>query len=422
MTRLTLTSRLAASAALLAILGSCAAPINRSPAAAAPSGPTPYSTGVPGDEAGLQRWVANFRPRALSQGISPATYDRAMALAHYRPEIVALDRRQSEFTKPVWEYLDGAVSDSRITIGRQKSSQLSGTLAAIENRYGVDSEVVLAIWAMESNFGANRGSTQLIPALTTMAYDGRREEMFSNQLIAALKIIQAGDTDPAHLVGSWAGAMGHTQFMPTSFLEHAVDFNGDGRRDIWSNDPTDSLASTAAYLARNGWVRGMPWAVEVSLPAGFDFNQASRSITKPAAAWTAMGVRRANGAALPGVTGAILAPAGVRGPAFLITQNFNAIRSYNAADSYVMGVGVLSDRIAGRPGIQGAWPRSDTPLSNTQKEEIQRRLTALGFDTGGIDGRLGAQSVEAIKAFQRNRGLTPDGYANLDLLAVLRRG
>lgn len=419
----TLTRFLLATAATLA-LAACVGPLNRTPSgsggAVAPTVPAPIPTASAGDEAGFQNFVQSFRPRAIAAGISPAVYDRAMATARFNPEVIRLDRRQAEFSKPVWEYLDGAVSSNRVTTGRQKAGQLGSTLSAIEARYGVDREYVLAVWGMESNFGANRGNTRIIPALATLAYEGRRGEMFQQQLIAALKIIQAGDVDADRMLGSWAGAMGHTQFMPTSYLSYAVDFTGDGRRDIWSDDPTDSLASTAAYLARSGWQRGLPWGVEVVLPQGFNFNQVGRTVRKPGGTWAGMGVRTASGAAMPGWTGAIIAPAGARGPAFLVSQNFNAIRAYNAADSYVMGVGLLGDAIAGRGGIRGSWPRSDVPLSNEQKATIQNRLNALGFNAGTPDGKFGTQSIEAIKAFQRSRGMAPDGYATPALLAALR--
>ena len=420
MTRTTLTRILTATAAVAA-LAACGVQIGRGPATG-PSGPVtpaPIPVASAGDEAGFQRFVQDFRPRAVAAGISPAVYDRAMANAHFNPEVIRLDRRQSEFTKPVWEYLDGAVSANRVTTGRAKAAQLGGLMRAIEARYGVDSEYVLAVWGMESNFGANRGNTRIIPALATLAYEGRRGAMFQQQLIAALKIIQAGDVDADHMLGSWAGAMGHTQFMPTSFLSYAVDFTGDGRRDIWSDDPSDSLASTAAYLARSGWQRGLPWGVEVVLPAGFNYNQVGRTIRKPGSTWAGMGVRTASGAPMPGWSGALIAPAGARGPAFLVSQNFNAIRAYNAADSYVMGVGLLGDAIAGRGGVRGSWPRGDAPLSNAQKATIQSRLNALGFAAGEPDGKLGTQSIEAIKAFQRSRGMAPDGYATPALLRAL---
>lgn len=410
-------SRMAAAALLTLALASCGAPMNR-----APAGGGGYFGGLPtagtqGSEAGFQTWVQAFRPRALAAGISPQVFDSAMADAHFMPNLIVLDRKQSEFSKPIWEYLDGAIG-SRAATGRAKAAQYATTLSAIESRYGVPREVVLAVWGMESNFGAGRGSTPIVPALATLAYDGRRGEFFAGELVAALRIIQSGDVDEAHMVGSWAGAMGHTQFMPSSFLAHAVDFNGDGRRDIWSDDPTDALASTASYLRQNGWQPGQPWGAEVILPPGFDYNQVSKSVVKPGSQWAAMGVRTTNGMAVP--SGAIIAPAGARGPAFLITENFRAILKYNASDSYALAVSYLGDAIAGRPGIQGAWPRGDRPLSNSEKSEVQRLLMAKGFDTGGVDGKLGAKSVEAVKAFQRARGMVPDGYADSNLLSLLR--
>lgn len=412
--------RLATAGTLTALLASCAVSVPNSPMQP-PVTPSEIPAASPADQAGLERWVMSFRPRALAQGIQPAVFDRSMAIARYNPDVIRLDRRQAEFTKPVWEYLDSAVSENRITTGRQKLAQHSSTLAAIEARYGVPREVVLAVWGMESNFGANRGKTLIIPALTTLAYDGRRGKFFEEQLVAALRIIQSGDVESRSMVGSWAGAMGHTQFMPTSFLGYAVDFTGDGKRDIWSDDPTDSLASTAAYLARSGWQRGLPWGVEVRLPQGFDFRQSGKGVKKSGSAWAAMGVTSANGRGLPSYNGSLLLPAGSRGPAFFISDNFRAISRYNNSDSYVMGVGLLANRIAGGPGVQGAWPRTDSPLSNDQKAEIQRRLNALGFNAGEVDGKLGGQSIDAIRAFQRARGLPSDGYATPALLAALRK-
>ena len=410
--------RMAATGLLTLALAGCGASMNQSPGALGGGyfGGLPTANGQ-GSEAGFQTWVASFRPRALAAGISPQVFDGAMGQAHFMPSLIALDRKQSEFSKPIWDYLDGAIG-TRVGTGRSKAAQYASTLAAIEARYGVPREIVLAVWGMESNFGAGRGSTPIVPALATLAYDGRRGEFFAGELVAALRIIQAGDVDSAHMVGSWAGAMGHTQFMPSSFLSHAVDFNGDGRRDIWSDDPTDALASTAHYLRQNGWQPGQPWGAEVILPSGFDYNQVSKSVEKSGSQWTAMGVRTASGRPVP--SGAIIAPAGARGPAFLITQNFRAILKYNASDSYALAVSFLGDAIAGRPGIQGAWPRGDRTLSNSEKAEIQRLLMARGFDTGGADGKLGAKSVEAVKGFQRSRGMVPDGYADANLLALLR--
>ncbi|HHW33101.1 MAG TPA: lytic murein transglycosylase [Paracoccus solventivorans] len=417
--------RLALSAAAVTILGSCGMGIGMGPglgAIGAGTGssvtPAPIPAADAGTEASFQRWVQDFRPRAISSGVSAATYDRSMRIARYNPEVIRLDRRQSEFARPIWLYLDSAVSPERIATGRQMAARHGSTLAAIEARYGVPREIVLAVWGMESNFGANRGRMQIIPALATLAYDGRRSEMFQNQLIAAMKIIQAGDTDPQHMLGSWAGAMGHTQFMPTSYLSYAVDFTGDGRRDIWSDDPTDSLASTAAYLARNGWVRGQRWGTEVVLPAGFTaVGKGTRTSTRQLAA---MGVRPINGGSLPEGTGSIIRPAGANGPSFLILDNFRAILRYNNADSYALGVSYLAEAIAGRPGVKASWPRSDRPLTQAERVEIQRLLTARGFYRDEIDGKIGTGTMEAISAFQRSIGAPPDGYATSILLGQLR--
>lgn len=414
--------RAAISFMMIAAVSGCGVAMNRAPGMAntGPVVAAPIPAASAGDEAGLQRFVQTFRPRALSAGISPQTYDRAMRIARYNPDVIRLDRKQAEFSRPVWLYLDSAVSDARISTGRQMLAQHGRTLAAIEQRYGVPREIVLAVWGMESNFGANRGKMQIIPSLTTLAYDGRRGEMFQNQLIAALRILQAGDTDPEHMLGSWAGAMGHTQFMPTSFLEYAVDFNGDGRRDIWSDDPTDALASTAAYLARTGWQRGQTWGAEVQLPANFNMGQIGKGNRKSAADWSAQGVRRLGGGALPG-GGSIIMPAGARGPAFLITDNFRSILRYNNSDNYALGVSYLGERIAGRSGIQGSWPRNDRPLSTSEREEIQRRLAQKGFYQGEIDGLFGSATMESVSAYQRSIGVTPDGYPTSILLDQLRR-
>ena len=417
-------SRIILTTALVGALAACASPMNRSPGGMSTGSsvePAPIPAASAGDEAGLQRFVQTFRSRALASGVSAGTYDRAMRLARYNPDVIRLDRKQAEFSRPVWLYLDSAVSDSRINTGREKASQLNRTMSAIESRYGVPREIVLAVWGMESNFGANRGKMQIIPSLTTLAYDGRRGEMFQNQLIAALRILQAGDTDPEHMLGSWAGAMGHTQFMPTSYLEYAVDFTGDGRRDIWSDDPTDALASTAAYLARNGWRRGEAWGAEVRLPSGFNMGQVGKGTRKPSGTWASQGVTRIGGGALPGGNGSIIMPAGANGPAFLILDNFRSLLRYNNSDNYALGVSFLGERIAGRSGIQGSWPRNDRPLSTSERQEIQQRLRAKGFYQGEIDGLFGSATMESVAAYQRSIGVTPDGYPTSILLGQLRR-
>lgn len=369
---------------------------------------------------GLDAWIAGFRSRALAQGISATTFDRAMAGVTYLPDVIEKDRNQPEFTRQIWEYLDSAISDTRVSNGRQMLRDHARTLAEVERRYGVEKEVVAAIWGLESAYGRIRGDVPVISALATLALDGRRGRFFEEQLVAALRILQAGDTTPSRMVGSWAGAMGHTQFIPTSFLSYAADFDGDGRRDIWSDDPADALASTANYLRRFGWTTGQPWGLEVALPRGFDYGQSGERIKKPVAEWTAMGVRDAAGNRIPDHGRAsILLPAGAQGVALMIFDNFHVIERYNAADAYVIAVGHLSDRLAGGPAFRAGWPRDDRPLRASERREMQERLTRAGFDTRGVDGVIGPNTIAAIRAFQRSVGMIPDGYASLEILRRL---
>ncbi|WP_083626818.1 lytic murein transglycosylase [Rhodovulum sp. ES.010] len=370
---------------------------------------------------GFQRWIDGFRGRALSQGISARTFDAAFRGVRYNADVIERDRNQAEFTKAIWDYLDSAVSDTRVRNGRDALREHGRLLEMIEARYGVDKEVVVAVWGLESAYGEYRGSTPIIGALATLAYDGRRGRFFEQQLIAALKIVQAGDTDARRMTGSWAGAMGHTQFIPTSYLAYAVDFTGDGRRDIWSDNPADALASTAAYLARFGWTKGQPWGVEVRLPPSFDHRLADRDVKRSPSQWAAMGVRDMNGRPVPDYGRAsILLPAGARGAAFMVFDNFGVIERYNTADAYVIGVGHLSDRLKGGPPIRADWPRGDRALLFAERKELQERLTRAGFDTKGIDGKIGPNTIAAVRAFQRSIGMIPDGYASLEILKRLR--
>jgi len=374
-----------------------------------------------GTEAGFAAWVAGFRPRALAAGITPQTFDAAFRDARFDPAVVEKDRNQSEFTKAIWDYLDSAVSEERVANGQIALRDNLALLERIEAAYGVDKEVVVAVWGLESAYGSYRGDYPLIGTLATLAYDTRRGAFFEGQLLAALTIVQSGDVGADAMTGSWAGAMGHTQFIPTSYLAHAVDFTGDGRRDIWSDDPTDALASTAAYLANAGWQTGAPWGVEVTLPPGFDYGETGERVKKPVTAWQALGVRMVDGGALPDHGPAsVLLPAGSKGAAFLVFANFQAIEKYNAADAYVIGVGHLANRIAGGPPIRAAWPRQDRALKFDERVELQQRLTAAGFDPGTADGKVGPNTIAAVRAFQRSIGAVPDGYASLEILQKLR--
>lgn len=372
-------------------------------------------------QAGLDQWIRQFRKRAVAQGIDGALYDRAMAGLSYDADVVRRDRNQSEFTKTIWDYLGTAVSAARIKNGKAGLKKYKRTLDRIEARYGVDQEVVVAIWGLESAYGAVRGKTPILEAMATLAYDARRKEFFEAQVLAALQILQDGHTTKAQLKGSWAGAMGHTQFMPTSFQDHAVDFTGDGKRDIWGNDPTDALASTAAYLKANGWTKGQPWGVEVQLPQGFDYASARRENTKLPSAWARLGVVGMDGRAVKDFGRAsVLLPAGHRGAAFLVFDNFEVLESYNTADAYVIGVGHLADRITGGGAFKGGWPTDDRALTYDERIELQTRLTAKGFDTKKIDAKIGPLTIAAVRAYQQATGRVPDGYASLEVLRSLR--
>jgi lytic murein transglycosylase len=368
--------------------------------------------------AGWDAWVDGFKGRAAARGISQGTLDAAFRGAGFLPEVIEKDRNQTEFNRTLEDYLNIAASDERVSLGRQKFAQYQGTLQAIEARYGVDAQVVAAIWGLESFFGTRRGNVPVVSALSTLAYEGRRAEFFEGQLTAALKILQAGDVSPGAMTGSWAGAMGHTQFIPTSYLAFAVDFTGDGRRDIWSEDPTDALASTAAYLAKSGWTHGLPWGMEVTLPGGFNSGLLGRGKGRSAAEWQGLGVRSADGRALAG--GSIIAGGNGGAPYFLLTQNFAVILRYNNAQNYAIGVGHLSDRLMGRGAVQASFGPDASGMTKADRQELQRLLTAKGFDTGGSDGVMGAKTKAAISAYQASVGVPVTGEPSLELLRRLR--
>ncbi|WP_373410676.1 lytic murein transglycosylase [Yoonia sp.] len=372
-------------------------------------------------ESGFQNWIAGFRGRARAAGITERTFNAAFADVRYLPDSIERDRNQAEFVRPLADYMATAVSDTRVSNGREMVRRYANELAQIEARFDVEPHVVVAVWGMESNYGQRRGDTPLISTLATLAYDGRRGRFFEEQLIAALGILQNGDVAPRNMTGSWAGAMGHTQFIPTSYEAYAVDFTGDGRRDIWSDDPSDALASTAAYFRRFGWRKGQPWGVEVRLPRGFDFGQTGRSVTGSPADWARAGVVGTNGQPVPNYGDATLStPTGAGGPAFLLFRNYDVIGRYNNAEAYIIGVGHLSDRIRGAGPLQTAFPVDERRLRRAERRELQQRLTDAGFSTQGVDGRIGPNSRAAIRAYQRSAGLPPDGHPSLGLLQRLR--
>lgn len=374
------------------------------------------------EEAGFKQWITEFRAKALAAGIEPRVFDDAFAGVSLNARVIAADRKQAEFVRPIWEYLDSAVSESRIQQGRAKLRDMGDVLAQIEERYRVPAAVVLAIWGMETAYGARRGEIPVIEALATLAFEGRRAKWASEQLMLALKILQRGDIDVARMKGSWAGAMGHTQFIPSSFESYAVDFNGDGRRDVWNEEPSDALASTAHYLARHGWRMGEPWGIEVTLPKGFDRGAFRDTEEKTAAEWQRLGLTAVDGTAIPNVNGgALLQPAGARGPAFLVYHNFKVIKRYNNATAYAMGVGHLADRIMGGGAIRGTWPRADKPMTVAEVKEMQTLLGRLGFASGEPDGVIGPSTREAIRNWQLARGFVADGFATGSLIEGLRR-
>ncbi|WP_010141210.1 lytic murein transglycosylase [Oceanicola sp. S124] len=385
----------------------------------APANAAPQAQPVANDP-GFEAWKRGFRGRAMAQGITGATFDRAFRGARFMPDVIAKDRNQSEFTKSIRDYMEGAVSDTRVRNGRREYSQQSALFSRIERSYGVSGRYIAAIWGLETAYGSYRGTTPLISSMATLAYEGRRGSFYEAQLIALLKVVQHGDSTPENMQGSWAGASGHTQFMPTSYLSYAVDFTGDGRRDIWAEDPSDSLASSANYLARHGWKSGQPWGQEVVLPQGFDYSQANGPEKMPSA-WARLGVRPARGELRDYGQARLLLLAGAEGPAFLVYHNFDVIKRYNNADTYALAVGILGDRIAGAGDLTRPWPQGERMLKRAERIEMQQLLTRRGYDTGGVDGILGGRSTAAIRAYQRSIGSVPDGHPSVALLTRLRR-
>jgi lytic murein transglycosylase len=376
------------------------------------------------DDASLQQafaaWIANFGATARTAGIGEETLRAAFSEARYLPRAVELDRAQPEFTRTVWDYLDRIVTPQRIAMGITRMAQVRGEADTAAARYGVPSDIVVAIWGLESNYGLNTGEISTIDALATLGFEGRREDWARGQLLAALKILQNGDIDRAHMMGSWAGAMGQTQFLPSSYLSHAVDGDGDGRRDIWGS-MADVMASTANFLARSGWQAGQPWGVEARLPSGFDAGRADDSVRQPAGQWAAEGIQAIDGASLPDLADAtILLPAGASGPAFMVGANFRAILRYNNSISYALAVGLLAQGLASGRGVQAPWPRHLKALDRGQMLALQTALNERGFASGTPDGLMGPATRGALRRFQRGLGLAADGYPTLDLLQRLQ--
>jgi membrane-bound lytic murein transglycosylase B len=351
-------------------------------------------------DAGFDAWVAKFRTRAAKKGISNATLNAAYADAGFLPGVIEKDHSQFEFSLSMEDYLAITSSEERVKAGRAALRKHGRLLAEIEQAYGVEAHVVCAVWGIESFYGTKRGAVPVISALSTLAYEGRRAAFFEGQLIAALKILQHGDITPGKMTGGWAGAMGHTQFIPTTYAAYAVDFRGDGRRDIWSDDPTDALASAANYLNAAGWTHGRPWGAEVKK--------------------TANGTRLADGSRLPDHGKGSLVQPQDGGPTFILWHNAKVLSHYNAAQKYVIGLGHLSDRINGAGPLITPFPPDKYGLRQADRIALQERLTRLGYDTGSTDGVFGPMTRAAIKGFQQSRGLPADGVPSPALLQMLR--
>lgn len=374
----------------LGLLGLGVVACSRRVPGAATTGP---AEGLPADllpEANrdYDAWVASFRERAMAQGISQPTLTSAFRGAGFLPGVVTRDRNQTEFRRTLEDYLSIAASDERVEKGRAAFARHRRVLDAIEARHGVDAKIVTAIWGLESYYGERQGQIPVISATSTLAFEGRRGRYFERELMAALRIVQNGDIPAGRMTGSWAGAMGHTQCMPTVFQDYAVDFTGDGRRDIWSEDPTDALATTAVYLQRHGWTRGLRWGGELG------------------------------GSVDSGPSGTVLQPQ-AGGPRFNTTSNFRVIKRYNPSDAYALGVGHLADRIGGAGPLRGSFPPDANGMTKADRIALQQRLTARGFNTQGTDGVIGSNTEAAISAYQASRGLPVTGTPSLELLRSL---
>ena len=414
-----------ASLAVAALAGCASAPskLPLAPAAAAAVA-SALPTQAANDAAALQqnfaRWISGFVATARAAGINDITLRNAFDDVHYLPRVVELDRAQPEFTRTVWDYLDSTVSPQRVALGQDKLLQVRAEVDAAATRYGVPVSILMAIWGMESNYGGNYGEIPTIDALATLGFEGRREDWARGQLLAALKILQSGDISRTQMIGSWAGAMGQTQFLPSNFLAYAVDADGDGRRDIWGS-MADVLSSTANFLNRSGWQADQGWGAEVQLPPGFDYGRADTAARQSSAQWAAEGVRSMDGAPLAQLPDAtILLPAGERGPAFLVGPNFRAILRYNNSTSYALAVSFLAQRLSGGPGVQAPWPRDLAALTRSQLQALQTALNARGFASGTPDGIMGPATQEGIRRYQRSVGLAADGYPDVDMLLRLK--
>jgi lytic murein transglycosylase len=371
-------------------------------------------------QADFQSCLAGLRSAAIKSGVSGSVFDSAMAGVTPDMKVIEAMNNQPEFKTPIWDYLGTLVDEEKVAEGRAMLRQHASTLAAAERRFGVDRHTIVAVWGVESDFGKARGKMPLVQALSTGAcLAPRRNAFFRGELISTLKIIQRGDVRADRLFGSWAGAFGHTQFIPSTYLRLAVDGDGDGRRDLVDSIP-DALHSTANFMDKAGWVTGATWGYEVRVPNGYS-GASGRNPKRPLSHWAAQGIVRYDGSSLSGSGNAgLLMPAGRNGPAFLVFKNYDAAYSYNGADSYALAISLLSDRIRGRPGVQADWPTDDPPLSREERRELQRLLIARGYDVGAPDGAVGSLTRGAIKQVEAQIGMPQTGRPGAKVLRALR--
>lgn len=376
----------------------------------------------PGGTGDFDACLQELRRHAAEQGVSPATRERVFSAIEQQPRVLELDAKQPEFFRTFWQYLQGRVTEQRVEQGRRLLAEHRPLLQRISRQYGVGPEYLLAFWGLETNYGNYLGGTRVVNALATLACDPRRAEFFRGELIQALHIVEGEGLELSRMIGSWAGAMGHTQFMPSTFTRYAVDYDGDGQRDLWGSLP-DALASAANYLRAEGWQDGERWGREVQVPNGFDWRLATLDQPRPLREWRQLGLRRADGGPLPvaDMQAALILPQGHQGPAFLVYHNFRVMMRWNASVNYALAVGHLADRIAGMGGLEAEPAGEQRPLRRAEVEEIQRRLTAAGFDAGPVDGIVGSRTRDAARAFQAAAGLPADGYPDHALLQRLRQ-
>ena len=379
-------------------------------------------SGVAPSSANSADFVRGLWPLAQAKGVSRSAFESAFATYQYLPKIMELTGKQPEFSQTVQQYIDRRVTAAQAQKGKAMRAEWNQTLTGSAQRWGVQPEIVLAIWGMETNFGGFMGGENTIHALATLTEGGYRPDYFRDELLTALRIVSDGHVSADNMTGSWAGAMGHTQFMPSSFMRYAVDYNGDGRKDIW-NSVQDALGSTANYLNNFGWRPGETWGYEVKVPNGFDFARARQMERAPLSQWQAMGIARVSGKPFPrpSDTGRLYMPAGASGPAFLLLPNFDVIKRYNNSDSYALAVGHLADRIIGGGNFATPWPANDYALTKAQKAELQGLLARAGYDVGTPDGVVGPKTRAAVLAYQARMGLPADGYISGRLLDTLKR-